>query len=135
MRGVDLRERLAGELERRRTRNPRYSLRAFARQLRFDHAALSQFLRRRRRLGTASLRALAARAGLAPEAIAACCAAEVDDAVLAAVGRVDFRADSRWLAVRTNLATDEVNVALQRLLHRGALRMASKDSWIVEGSK
>jgi len=37
--------------------------------------------------------------------------------------------------VRTNLATDEVNVALQRLLHRGALRMASKDSWIVEGSK
>jgi len=129
--GADLRENLRAELARRRDRNRRYSLRAFARQLGVDHAALSQFLRGRRRLSQPALCALGVRLGLQPAAVAACCALEADVAVLRAVASPGFRADSRWLAMRTNLAADAVNLALQRLLAAGALRMVAPDRWQV----
>jgi transcriptional regulator with XRE-family HTH domain len=129
---VDLRQLLQDELDRRRGINRRYSLRRFARQLGVDHATLSQVLRGRRRLSERTVRAVGARLGLAPPAIAQCCAAVIDAAVVRAVEHPQFRPDSRWIAMRTNLPTDSVNVALQRLLHRGSLRMLAPSTWIVE---
>jgi transcriptional regulator with XRE-family HTH domain len=132
MRAVDLRAILRGELDRRRGLNRRYSLRAFARQLRIDHAALSQFLRGRRRFSARRLRALGCRLGLPAATIDACCAAEAEAAVVALVRGPSFRPDSRWIAQRTNLGADAVNVTLQGLLARGALRMVGPKQWTVE---
>jgi transcriptional regulator with XRE-family HTH domain len=130
---VTLRHLLQRELDRCRSLNRRYSLRRFAGRLGIDHASLSQLLRGRRRPSERAIRSLGARLGLPAPVLDACCAAAADEAVLAAIRHPRFRPDSRWLAVRTNLATDTVNLALQRLLHRGALRMAAPSSWIVEG--
>jgi len=45
---VALKQQLEAELAKRRRRNPRYSLRAFARDLATNHMSLSQILRGRR---------------------------------------------------------------------------------------
>jgi transcriptional regulator with XRE-family HTH domain len=132
MPAVDLRQHLQAELDRRRGTNRRYSLRRFAHHLGTDHASLSQVLRGRRRLSARRVRALATRLGLPAPAIDTCCAAAVDEAVVRAVRHPRFRPDSRWIAMRANLPTDTVNLALQRLLHRGALRMVTAHAWIVE---
>lgn len=129
---MTLRHLLQAELDRRRAANRRYSLRRFAGQLGTDHATLSQLLRGRRRLSERGVRALGARLGLSEPLLSACCTAAVDEAVLSALRHPRFRPDSRWIAVQTNLAADTVNIALQRLLRRGALRMVTPARWIVE---
>lgn len=57
---MSFREVLQEELIRRRARNPRYSLRAFARALALDHSSLSQLLRGRRRVTTRAIRRIGA---------------------------------------------------------------------------
>src|SRR5947209_9956192 len=52
------------ELARRCAKNPRYSLRAFARSLEIDHATLSQLLRGRRQVTRAAILRLGRRLGL-----------------------------------------------------------------------
>jgi transcriptional regulator with XRE-family HTH domain len=125
-------ELLREELERRRAGNPRYSLRAFARRLQVDHSTLSQLLRGRRRLSSRTMALLGARIGLGAAAIRDCSAVENDARVLRAVRHPSFRPDSRWLAVRTGLPLDEVNISLQRLLHGRALTMTSRTVWSCE---
>ena len=123
MRRVTFRELLQHEFDRRRAANRRYSLRAFARALAVDHSTLSQILRGRRRVTSRTLRALGPRLGMNGNEITARCAAENETAVLGAVARRDFRADTRWLAVTLGVPVDEVNVALQSLLRRRMLMM------------
>jgi transcriptional regulator with XRE-family HTH domain len=123
---------LREELARRRGGNPRYSLRAFARRLEIDHATLSQLLRGRRRLSTRTIALLGARIGLGIAAIRECSAAENDARVLRVVRHPSFRPDSRWIAVRTGLPLDEVNISLQRLLHGRVLTMTSRTAWTCE---
>lgn len=127
------RDLLSDEYARRRAANRRYSLRAFARFLGVDHSTLSQLMRGRRRLMARAIARLGGRLGVGEGIIRACGASENDDAVLRAVGREGFRADSRWLAVHTGLPVDEVNVSLQRLLYGGALTMVSRTTWRREG--
>jgi transcriptional regulator with XRE-family HTH domain len=50
-------------------RNPRFSLRSFAKQLGIDHSTLSQVLRNRRRLSARALEAVGKRVGLSEEAM------------------------------------------------------------------
>jgi len=121
--GMAFRDVLQREFDRRRAANRRYSLRAFACALAIDHSTLSQILRGQRRLTSRTLRALGARLGLSANEIAAHCAAENETAILGAVPRDDFRADTRWLAVVLGVPIDEVNVALQALLRRRMLVM------------
>jgi transcriptional regulator with XRE-family HTH domain len=115
---------LARELARRSARNQRYSLRAFARHLRVDHATLSQWLRGRRTITPRTVALLTPRlgatAGGAPEV-----------AILALVPVASFQADSRWIARTLGVSVDEVNMAVQRLLRRGRLRMATRYAWVV----
>jgi uncharacterized protein (TIGR02147 family) len=59
------RQFLQGELGRRCRDNPQYSMRAFARFLRTDHATLSQVLRGKRRATATTIRRLGARLDLA----------------------------------------------------------------------
>jgi transcriptional regulator with XRE-family HTH domain len=120
---------LLRELERRRSANRRYSVRAFAASLRVDHATLSQILRDKRRLTPRMIRMLCIRLKLDAAHIEQLCADSVDDTLLRAIGSGSFRADSRHLATISNLPLDEVNVALQRLLYNRRVVMATAEEW------
>jgi transcriptional regulator with XRE-family HTH domain len=128
---VAFREILEQELQRRRARNPRYSIRAFAGALGIDHSSLSQMLRRRRRLTPRSIRRLGAAMRLSAHEIEMHCAEENDAALLSVVETTLFRADSRWLATVLGIPIDEVNVSLQRLLRFRALNMTAAGIWEV----
>jgi transcriptional regulator with XRE-family HTH domain len=127
---VTFRAVLQAEFDRRRAANRRYSLRAFARYLAIDHATLSQLLRGKRRLTARNVRALGPKLRLTDAVIAEHCAIEHEAAVLAAVTRPGFRADSRWLATIAGVPLDDVNVALQRLLRKRKLTM-ERSRWAV----
>lgn len=120
---------LQTEFRRRRSANPRYSLRSFARDLSIDHSTLSQILRGRRRLTVRSVRALGRRLRLAAPAIAELCALENESAVLSALDRPNFQADSRWVASMVGIPLDEVNVTLQRLLRKRIVTMTTRARW------
>jgi transcriptional regulator with XRE-family HTH domain len=128
---MSFREVLEGEFRRRCARNPRYSMRAFARALSIDHSSLSQLLRGKRRLTTRSIRRLGAILRLSRQAIETHCAEENDRALLGLVGTDLFRADSRWIATVLAIPVDEVNVSLQRLVRTRALVMKSRRNWEV----
>jgi len=120
---------LETELQRRRLRNPRYSLRAFALGLRIHHSTLSQILQSRRRLTPRSIRRLGARMGLTPQQIRDACLTEHRAAIRRLVNDSRFRADSRWLAIMTGIPLDDVNLALHSLLYRRELTMVGPDTW------
>lgn len=126
---VAFRAILQAELERRRGSNPRYSLRSFARDLSVDHSTLSQILRGKRRLTGRNVRAFGRRLRLAAPAIAELCALENESAVLAALDRPNFQADSRWVASMVGIPLDEVNVTLQRLLRKRIVTMTARARW------
>src|SRR5215207_181415 len=64
-----LRRVLQEELALRCARNPRYSLRAFARYLALDHSTLSQLLRGRRRFTSRTIERIGKRLSLTPDMI------------------------------------------------------------------
>ena len=125
------REILQQELEQRKARNPRYSLRAFARVLHLDHASLSQILRGRRRLTPRTIRRLGAILRVPPRELDEHCAHENDQIVLRAIATTKFRPDSRWIASLAGIPLDDVNIALQRLVRTGVLTMTSTRRWEV----
>jgi transcriptional regulator with XRE-family HTH domain len=127
-----LRHRLAAELKARKSRNSRYSLRAFARDLRMHHGTLSRIMRGERRLTTRATRLLAQRLRIDATQIVGECADNEDAVVLAAVRRKNFVASSRFIATRTGLGVDTVNVALFRLLRSGRLSMHG-ERWEIHG--
>jgi hypothetical protein len=129
MPAVTLRIVLQTELARRRSGNSRYSLRSFARDLSVDHSTLSQILRGRRRLTGRSVRAFGGRLRLQAPHIAELCALENESAVLSALDRPGFQADSRWVASMVGIPLDEVNVTLQRLLRKRIVAMTTRARW------
>jgi uncharacterized protein (TIGR02147 family) len=149
---------LQTELGRRCTRSPRYSLRAFARFLRVDHATLSQILRGKRPLTGRTVEKLGGRLGLERKALdhyvahlhlanrlpekatlreahqLALDAASVIShwhhyAILELLRLNSFKPDTRWIARVLGLAPDEVNVALTRLVRLGLLEMTEHARW------
>jgi hypothetical protein len=126
---VTFRAVLAAEFDRRRSSNPRYSLRSFARDLSVDHSTLSQILRGKRRLTGRNIRTFGRRLRLAAPAIAELCALENESAVLSALDRPNFQADSRWVASMVGIPLDEVNVTLQRLLRKRIVSMTTRARW------
>lgn len=126
---MDIRHTLAAELAQRRTRNPRYSLRAFARDLGTDHATLSQLVRGRRVLSTRMVRMIGRRLNLCAADIAEACERHHADAILRLARSRAFQPSSRWIATRTGLPLDAVNAALARLLHQRQLRMEAAGRW------
>jgi len=150
-----LRERLRAAARR----NPRFSLRSFAKQLGIDHSTLSQVLRNRRRLSARALGAVGKRLGLSEEAIRAYAESgkkrpasrrsseDIRDirfdldtfqllsvwhhcAILELIQVKGFKPDSRWIAHALGIAVEDVNIAIQRLLRLGLLEMSASDRWI-----
>ncbi len=150
------RQFLQEELAKRCARNPRYSLRAFARYLRFDHSTLSQLLRGRRRFTARTIERIGARLSLTPAMIsqfielertppeswatrelrqlsrdAALTLAEWHHHAILELTRLpSFKADVRWIARVLDLHVDDVNVAITRLTRLGLLAMRSRTSWV-----
>lgn len=139
-------------------RNPRFSLRAFAKQLGIDHSTLSQVLRNKRRLSARALEVIGKRIGLSEEAIRACAHKsrkkpnprsppedirsfhfDLDTfqllsvwyhyAILELIQVQGFKRDSRWIAHTLGIGVEQVNIALQRLLRLGLLEMSGRDRW------
>jgi uncharacterized protein (TIGR02147 family) len=151
---------LQEELGRRCARNRQYSLRAFARYLAIDHATCSQLLRGKRPLTARTILKLGARLGLDHAAIEDYLAHEArwgresasatslrqveqlaEDtvsviaqwhhyAILELTRLHNFEPDSRWIARVLGISTDQVNVALSRLIRLGLLEMADRRKWI-----
>jgi transcriptional regulator with XRE-family HTH domain len=126
---MHFRTALKSEFRRRSERNPRYSLRAFARDLGCDHGTLSQILRGRRSLSPRMVHEFGSRLRLAPSVLAEASAQQSAEAVLRLTQSPGFRVQTRWIAVRTGLPVDAVNMALHRLLRDGDLVMESASSW------
>jgi len=154
----DFRTFLSARLRAAKKRNPRFSLRAFARRLGVDHSTLSQILRGKRRLTGAQALRMGKRLGLAAEAIqeyardletgpvpktrgrARRLSFDAETFALVAIWhhcaileltRVDgFTTDSRWIAKTLGLSVAEVNVALQRLLRLRLLEMNDRRRWV-----
>jgi transcriptional regulator with XRE-family HTH domain len=145
---------LQSELARRCSRNPNYSLRAFAMHLDVDHSTLSQWLRGRRPIATRSIESIGARLGITPEAIKGYVERVTRDdatangvwyltpdtmslvaewycfAILELTRLESFRPDSRWIARVLGISADEVNVALQRLIRLDLLDMETPTRWV-----
>ena len=132
---MPVRELLRDELRRRQTRNRRYSLRAFARDVGVHHSTLSRVLRGRQRVTAATLMTVAVRLRLAPEVVRESERDEADAAVRACVSRREFRPDARWIATVTGLSLDAVHAALHRLLRDRVLRMDAHDRWTITRSE
>jgi hypothetical protein len=126
---MDLRELVQAEFDRRRARNPRFSMRAYARVLGTHHGTLAQLLAGRRRLTSASAERLCARLGLPAEVGAAAALRDGADAVLRALARPGARLESRWLATRLGIPLDDVNRALHHLLWTRRLSMYAPGAW------
>jgi len=147
---------LQEELATRCARNPRYSLRAFARYLKLDHSTLSQLLRGRRRFTARTVERIGARLSLTPTVITqfvelertspeSWAARELRQlsrdasrslaewhhpAILELTRLTSFRPDVRWIARVLDVSVDEVNVAVTRLARLGLLDMQSPTTWM-----
>jgi transcriptional regulator with XRE-family HTH domain len=149
--------RIRSEFRARRARNSRYSLRAFATFLGTDHSTLSQVIRGKRPIPTASMRSWGKKLGIEREEMLAYIAGEqVPDARSAArqnqltqwaaeamsilaqpihwemvklCRNPEFRADSRYVASKLGVSVDEVNLALSRLLRLRLLKVNSEGEW------
>jgi transcriptional regulator with XRE-family HTH domain len=131
MPGVRFRDVLARELDRRRGRNPRYSLRRFAVRLGVHHATLSRVLRGTKPIAERTVRALGGRIGISAAELEMLVETENAALVLLVIGRPAFRPSSRWLATVAGISVDRVNIALQELLRTGSLNMVARDRWTV----
>lgn len=129
----DLHAHLSAEFARRRARNPRYSLRAFARHLGVDHATLSQWLRGRRPISPRSAAGLLASLGVDMDADRTAALGPSHRAILDLVRAPGFVADSRWIARSLDVDVDHVNCALQTLIRLNLLAMPARDRWIANG--
>lgn len=122
-------EQVASELALRRARNSRYSLRAFAASLRTHHSTLARLIGGRHRITPRLLKAIGARLRFSDAEIARFCVEENAAAILGLVLEPGFRADSRWIAERSGLPVDAVNVAIHHLIHHRRVQMAAPARW------
>jgi plasmid maintenance system antidote protein VapI len=128
---VDLRTRLTTEFSSRRERNPRFSLRAFARSLALHHTTVTRLVNGTRRASAPVLNRIGRRLGLSDSELVSMQRQEVAARILEAARLPDFRADSRWIAMKTGVELDDVNRALHLLIHERRLEMSSPSSWTV----
>jgi plasmid maintenance system antidote protein VapI len=128
---MDFQKELARELGQRQQRNPSYSLRAFARDLRTDHATLSQILRGRRVLSARMATLLGRRLGLDSSTLVDAGVRQNAVAIARLIRSGNFQPNCRWIAIRTGIPVDAVNTALTQLLSNKVLAMSSSQSWTI----
>lgn len=128
---MSLADALRAEFDRRRATNVRYSLRAFARALGVSHSSLSRLVRGQR----PSVRAIAAlgpRLGWSDAHVRDTVARRRVDVLRALAGTRGFVADARWIAARTGLSLDHVQIALHDAVRTRRLSLSSTRVWTAE---
>jgi len=135
-----LRQYMIDELAARVRRNPRYSLRSFARCLGQDPSVLTKLLSGKRSIGPRLARSLGAGLGFAVSSSASYMPVPLDRfkivadwyhfAILELMKVRDFRPDAAWVAGALGLATKTVTEALERLEKAELLAKQPDGSWI-----
>lgn len=125
---------LQDEFERRRARNARYSLRAFARALDIDHATLSQMMRGQRQISDRTLEKFARQLGMAKSELERWREIDRFDEKLLDAAADGAHPSSPALASQMSAGIDQVNVALHRLLRLGLLTMEGKRWRVSKGA-
>jgi transcriptional regulator with XRE-family HTH domain len=120
------------ELARRRQRNSRYSLRAFARDLNCDHATLSQWLRGTRPMSHEAEEHVFIRLDM--NAAERARARDLDDDDLKVLDAIERSASTLTLDVATTagVSMDRANVALTKLLRHRVVRLEQSRWEILE---
>ncbi len=162
-RGEPFRAFLESRLASARGKDPRFSLRAFAKRLGCDHATLSQVLRRKRPLTDRMIRLLGERLGLDPRVTEGYLSAhprakrtrpdrnpaswklsleafEVISewqhyAILELTRLKGFRADTRWISQALDIPPDLANAAISRLCSLRMLEMTGRRTWVDRSSR
>ena len=128
---MNLADDLRAEFDRRRSLNPRYSLRAFARSLRVSHSSLSR-LSRGQRPSPRAVESLGRRLGWSDAQIRAVVVGQRVEQLRDLAASRGFVADARWLASRTGLPLDDIQLALHEAVRTHRLTMTSAQAWTVE---
>ncbi len=121
---------LQHELKRRQSRNPRYSLRAFGRDLGVHHATVSKWMRETRPVTRDALEYLCKRLGVSGAAIEQMASFDPFDLEVVEFAAGMKRPTAPRIARHFKCSTDKVNISLNRLLRLGMLKM-KQDRWIV----
>jgi transcriptional regulator with XRE-family HTH domain len=157
---ADFRLYLQRELMDRCKRNPKYSLRSFAKALKLDHSTLSQLLRGSRSLTPKMIIRVGKTLGLGPQELAPFIGAispsnglaqpEVNplefrtlsldtfiaisdwyhDAILELTRFAHFEPSSKWIARTLGITISEVNVAVERLVRLELLSIREDGTWV-----
>ena len=149
---TDFRAFLRLELVRRLKSNPHYSMRAFARTLKYDVSSISKMLSGKRKIGPKLIRKLGKQIGLDEQLIGYFIVREFGDtsapssvqskqfaalpidvfstisdwyhyAILELMYVPSFRQSPRWIAKALGLTTNEVEIAVHRLKRVGLLEI------------
>ena len=126
---------LTRELNRRKQRNPRYSLRALSRDLDCDHATLSQWLRGARPMSLDAEEHVFGRRELSPiERARARDLDESDLRVLAGI-RTSAARTSRAVAAAAAATIDQVNVSVAKLARLELIELRGPEWAIMEDAE
>ena len=128
---MEFRERLKQEYAKRVARNPRYSLRAYAKSLLLHHTTLKRVIDGSRGLSPALLARICERLGYTSSEVGEARLSEDARKVLQLISAPDFRPDCRWIAVKSGVDLDNVNRVLHLLLHERRLVMNTPKRWTV----
>ncbi len=148
---TNFREVIANSFERRVMRNPRYSLRAFAKYLDIDVASLSKILNGKRTIGLRLSKRLGAKLGLEPsevdfyykksrcgykpqksdqkeyEQVAEDHFKIISDwhhfAILELISTKDFKPQINWISKRLQISPTAVSMAIKRLQSLGMVKV------------
>ncbi len=134
---MSLREHLQNELVSRYRKNPRYSLRAFAKSLEIEPSALSKILRGKRRLTSSMQMRIGHRMGMSPvemekfresesskeEATFETLSSDAFQVMadwyhyaIVELSKIErFKSDVRWISRALGISVNEANAALERL--------------------
>jgi transcriptional regulator with XRE-family HTH domain len=125
---------IQSEFDARQRKNPRYSLRAFARDLNFDHATLSQLIRAKRTLSGDVAERLCKALQLTGTQRAIATEYESIDRRLVASIREMEHPGVRELARTLRVSVDALNVSLARLMRLGVVKLEGT-KWIIQSEK
>lgn len=153
--GGAFRDYMLRELAARCKRNPKYSLRAFAKALEMDPSTLAKLLNGKRPLGRRAITGIGTKLGLRPLELdqfvspsRTAARPEGDDdykriaedafeiiadwyhyAILEIMTVEDFRPDPKWIARSLGLSLAETRSALSRLMRAGILEVTADGEW------
>jgi transcriptional regulator with XRE-family HTH domain len=114
---------LKREFARRKARNRSYSMRAFARDLGFDHSTVSQWMRGERPVTANAASQICDTLGVCEQHRQLICELNETDYQIVATARASSTCESPELARLAGVTVDRLNMSLAKLLRLNLLKM------------